>query len=105
MRRKLIIAASVLALVFLMVAQAGTKEITVRGSLGRTVETGGWLILADKEKYLLLNAKKFQKESWFREGVQVEAVGQLKPGTITVYQEGVPFEARTVRPLKTNSQG
>lgn len=91
--------AGALALVALFAAQAFAKEITVRGRLARTVEAGGWLIVTGSEKYLLLNAPRFQNETWFREGAEVEATGETKPGTITIYQEGTAFEARSVRPI------
>lgn len=74
------------------------KQMTVEGRLGRTVEAGGWVIKTDGQKYLLLNARRFEGESWFREGAEVEAVGETKPDVVSIYMEGVPFEARTVRP-------
>ena len=75
------------------------KEITVRGSLQKTVEAGGWLIVSQGHKYLLLNAKQFQKEPWFKESAQVEAVGETRD-VMTTYMEGTPFEARTLRPVE-----
>ena len=96
--------ASVMMLIALFSIQASATEITVRGHLGRTVEAGGWLILVEtndtaKRKYLLLNAQRFQNENWFRAGAEVEAMGEIKPDAVTFYQEGIPFEARTLRPL------
>src|SRR5215213_5677391 len=95
MMKRLSMIAGVLALAALFTIQAAAKEITVRGQLTRTVEAGGWLIVADTDeqttKYLLLNAKRFQNESWFREGVTVDATGETKPDAVTIYQEGVPF--------------
>ncbi|MCA1593794.1 MAG: SIMPL domain-containing protein [Acidobacteria bacterium] len=88
--------ALVLILIFAAQASAAAKELTVRGRLAQTVEPGGWVINADAQKYLILNARKFQSESWFREGAEVEATGETKPDALTVYQEGVPFEARTI---------
>lgn len=73
------------------------KEITIEGRLARTVEAGGWLIVADYGKYLILNSRQFQSEPWFREGAAVEATGEARQGAVTVYQEGMPFEARTMR--------
>lgn len=87
------------ALIMLPGLAADAKEITIRGRLSKTVEAGGWLISTEKEKYLLLNARRFQKESWFTETAEVEALGETRPGTITIYQEGIPFEARSMRPL------
>jgi uncharacterized protein len=107
MMKRLSMIASVFALTALFTIQAAAKEITVRGQLGRTVEAGGWLIVANTDeqttKYLLLNAKRFQNESWFREGVTVDATGETKPDAITIYQEGVPFEARTLQQVGGNS--
>jgi uncharacterized protein YggE len=87
---------SAIAVVLAMSASAFAKEITVRGRLQKTVEPGGWVIVAGSDKYLLLNAKKFQSEKWFRESAEVEAVGETKE-VMTTYMEGTPFEARTMR--------
>ena len=95
--------AGALALAAFFTMQVAAKEITVRGHLGQTVEAGGWLIIAGTDekttKYLLLNARRFQNESWFRTGAEVEASGETKPDAMTIYQEGTPFEARTMRPV------
>ena len=77
---------------------AFAAEITVAGKLQKTVESGGWVI-DGKSKYLLLNARKFQSEAWFKEGTNVEAIGDTKE-VMTTYMEGTPFEARSVRPLE-----
>ncbi|MEJ7578749.1 MAG: SIMPL domain-containing protein [Pyrinomonadaceae bacterium] len=79
------------------IRQGKAQEATLRGRLSRTVEPGGWLIVDGGKKYLLLNANRFQTESWFREAAEVEAVGTMKPDVITTYQEGTPFEVRTMR--------
>lgn len=100
MRKQFLILASIVALTFLSAAQAwGAEAITVRGRLGRTVEPGGWLVVTQKEKYLILNAQRFQNESWFRESAEVEAEGDTKPDVITTHMEGIPFEVRSMRPL------
>lgn len=75
-------------------------SITVEGRLARTVESGGWLITNDAGKYLILNARRFQGEAWFREGASVVATGEVKTDTMTTYMEGAPFEARTLRPRR-----
>jgi uncharacterized protein len=75
-------------------------EITVEGRLTRTVEAGGWLISAEAGKYLILNARRFQGEAWFKEGAAVVATGSVSNDSMTVYQEGVPFQARTLRPRR-----
>ena len=101
--RRLLMSASICVLLTLLTVSASAKEITVRGHLGQTVEAGGWLIIADRDgktdKYLLLNAQRFKNEPWFRTGTQVEATGETKSDVLTIYQEGVPFEARTLRPV------
>jgi uncharacterized protein len=79
------------------------KEITVRGTLQKTVEAGGWLIVSQSHKYLLLNAKRFQDEPWFKESTQVEAVGETRD-VMTTHMEGTPFEARTLRPIEQSGQ-
>ena len=109
MMKRLSMTAGALALVALFTMRAAAQEINVRGQLARTVEAGGWLILTDTDeeppKYLLLNARKFEKESWFRAGTEVEAAGEVKRDAVTIYQEGVPFEARTLRPAGGQSSG
>ena len=75
----------------------GGQEITIEGRLARTVEAGGWLIVADYGKYLILNSRQFQSEPWFREGALVEATGEARQDAVTIYQEGMPFQARTMR--------
>ncbi|HVG34485.1 MAG TPA: SIMPL domain-containing protein [Pyrinomonadaceae bacterium] len=95
---------SVLALVVLCTAQAFAREITVRGRLAKTVEAGGWVIRSDSQKYLILNAQRFHSESWFREGTGVEATGETKTDTITIYMEGIPFEVRVMRPFDEGAQ-
>jgi uncharacterized protein YggE len=75
-----------------------SNELTVVGRLTQTVESGGWLVVADYGKYLILNSREFQREAWFREGAMVEASGQVKEGVMTTHMQGVPFQARTMRP-------
>lgn len=87
---------------FLTIGHA--QEARVRGRLTRTVEPGGWIIASEYQKFLLLNAQRFEREAWFREGAEVEAMGQTRPDVVTTYQEGVPFEARTLRPVNAPSQ-
>jgi uncharacterized protein YggE len=106
MRKSLFAArAVVVALVLAFAAQSAARqqqqrggEITVEGRLARTVEAGGWLIVADYGKYLILNSRQFQSEPWFREGATVEATGEARQDAVTIYQEGMPFQARTMRP-------
>ena len=104
MLRRLAMMLSLIALLAFLTIQASAQEITIRGHLERTVEAGGWLIISDTDemttKYLLLNAKQFEKKSWFRAGAYIEATGEVKRDTVTIYQEGVPFKARTMRSLK-----
>ena len=73
------------------------KEITVRGKLQKTVESGGWLIVAGDTKYLILNPANFQKNDWFKESTNVEAVGEVKE-VMTAFMEGTPFEVKTMQP-------
>lgn len=80
-------------------AEAGATQINIRGRLQKTVEPGGWLVVVDGQKYLILNAQRFQKESWFKETAEVEASGDTKSDVMTTYMEGTPFEVRSMRPL------
>jgi uncharacterized protein YggE len=86
-------------------AEGGATQNTVRGRLQKTVEPGGWLIVVDGQKYLLLNAQRFQKESWFKEAAEVEATGDTKSDVMTTYMEGTPFEVRSLRPLAQGPAG
>ncbi|MCA1566791.1 MAG: SIMPL domain-containing protein [Acidobacteria bacterium] len=99
MRRSgLMSAASVAVLSLLFVAQAAAQgEIAVRGRIGRTVEAGGRLIDSPKQKYLLLNADRWQGETWFGAGAEVEATGEVRRDVVTTQMEGTPFQARTLR--------
>src|SRR5437868_7808772 len=89
------------ALAFVFAAQASaqttTKELTVVGRLTPTVEAGGWLIVADYGKYLILNSRAYQSEAWFREGATVEATGDVRQDVMTSQMEGVPFRVRSMR--------
>jgi uncharacterized protein YggE len=76
---------------------SAAAEINVRGRIGQTVEAGGWLIVAAKQKYLLINAGKWKDASWFRVGAEVEATGTVRTDVVTTQMEGTPFEARTLR--------
>ncbi len=86
-------------------AEGAATQNTVRGRLQKTVEPGGWLIVVDGQKYLLLNAQRFQKESWFKEAAEVEATGDTKSDVMTTYMEGTPFEVRSLRPLAQGPAG
>jgi len=86
-------------------ASTGATQTTIRGRLQRTVEPGGWLVVVDGQKYLILNAQRFQRESWFKEAVEVEASGDTKSDVMTTYMEGTPFEVRSMRPLAQGPAG
>ena len=86
-------------------AMVGATQTTVRGRLQKTVEPGGWLIVADGQKYLILNAQRFHKENWFKETTEVEATGDIKSDVMTTYMEGTPFEVRSLRPLAQGAAG
>jgi uncharacterized protein len=98
MKRTLLIT-GVVALVLTATTILHAKEITVRGKLQKTVESGGWLIAASDAKYLILNAKNFQSNAWFKESTNVEAVGETKD-VMTTYMEGTPFEAKSMQPIE-----
>jgi uncharacterized protein YggE len=102
MRKKLITVFGALTLLTVLTGQTFAGEITIRGRLQRTVEAGGWVIVADNQKYLLLNAQRYQNERWFTATSEVEAVGETKTDVVTIYMKGTPFEARTLRPLAEN---
>ncbi|MDT7543321.1 MAG: uncharacterized protein QOE33_3225 [Acidobacteriota bacterium] len=99
MSKAMLRAAGVVALCLSIAAVAAAQEVTVRGRLGRTVEAGGWTLVAAKQKYLVINAAKWKDESWFREGAEVEATGSVHRDVVTTQMEGTPFEARTMGPM------
>ena len=96
--KRLLLMTGVIAVVLSAATILHAKEITVRGKLQKTVEAGGWLIVERDNKYLILNARDFQKHSWFKESTNVEAVGETKD-VMTTYMEGTPFEAKSVKPV------
>ncbi len=96
--KRLLLITAVMALVLGTATVLHAKEITVRGKLQKTVEAGGWLIVNDNSKYLILNAKSFQNNGWFKESTGVEAVGETKE-VMTIHMEGTPFEAKSMQPV------
>ena len=98
MNKEFFVCLSGLILAFAFNVHASAKEITVRGKLQRTVEAGGWLIVTDKTKYLILNPKNLD-EKWFAEGIEVEATGETKR-VATIYMEGTPFEVHSIHSVK-----
>jgi uncharacterized protein YggE len=105
MSKRLATTLGAIALMALLTTPAFAKEITVSGRLQKTVEAGGWVIATAKQKYLVLNAQRFQNEKWFAPGNEVEAVGEIKSDVMTTYMEGTPFEVRTMRPLAESGTG
>ncbi len=97
--KRLKLMTGVLAFVLCATTVLQAKDITVRGKLQKTVEAGGWLIVDNDAKYLILNAKNFQQHSWFKESTNVEAVGETKD-VMTTYMEGTPFEAKSMQPIE-----
>lgn len=81
---------------------AATADITIHGKLQKTVEPGGWVLNTNKEKYLLLNSRSFAGETWFAEGAELEASGEVK-NVVTTFMEGTPFEVHSLRPLQQSS--
>jgi uncharacterized protein len=105
MKRLLITTFAAIIFSLSLAGNALAMEDAISGRLQRTVEPGGWVIVARDQKYLILNWQRFQNEGWFAEATEVEAIGEKKPGTITTHMEGTPFEARTMRPLSQGSSG
>ncbi|HXS00175.1 MAG TPA: SIMPL domain-containing protein [Pyrinomonadaceae bacterium] len=97
--KRLFFIPAMLALVLSAATFTCAKEITVRGKLQKTAEAGGWLIVNRDSKYLLLNAKDFQNNSWFKESSNVEAVGETKE-VMTTFMEGTPFEAKSLKAVE-----
>ncbi len=102
MSKSLVLFLSAILTIFIFATASPAQQKSVRGRLAPTVESGGWLIVDANQKYLLLNAGKFTGESWFANGALVAATGEIKPGAVTIYQEGTPFEARTLRPVQNS---
>lgn len=96
--KRLLLITSVLAVILSTATILHAKEITVRGKLQKTVEAGGWLIVKDDTKYLILNPKNFDSNDWFKVGTNVEAIGEVKE-VMTTFMEGTPFEVKTMKPV------
>src|SRR5215216_615072 len=96
--KRLLLITSVMAVILATATVLHAKEITVRGKLQKTVESGGWLIVAGDTKYLILNPRNFQNNPWFKESTNVEAVGEVKE-VMTTFMEGTPFEVKTMQPI------
>ena len=88
----------IIAVVLATATIINAAETTVRGKLQKTVEAGGWLIVERDAKYLILNSKDFTKHPWFKEGTNVEAVGEFKD-VMTTFMEGKPFEVKSMKPI------
>ena len=97
--KRLLLITGVIAAVLSAATVLHAKEITVRGKLQKTVEAGGWLIVDHDSKYLILNSKDYEKQSWFKESTSVEAVGETKD-VMTTFMEGKPFEAKSMKPIE-----
>jgi len=101
--KRLVGVISLIAILFgataVLVAAEPPNEITVRGRLKRTIEPGGWVITTGTTEYLIINSSNFQAEDWFKEGTEVEAVGETKPDVVSTFMEGTPFAARLLRPV------
>ena len=89
----------IIAVVLATATIVNAAETTVRGKLQKTVEAGGWLIVERDSKYLILNSKDFTKHPWFKEGTNVEAVGEFKD-VMTTFMEGKPFEVKSMKPIE-----
>ncbi len=96
--KRLLLTAGVLTLILGTATILHAKDITIRGKLQKTVEAGGWLVVAGDTKYLILNAKDFQSNAWFKEATNVESVGETKE-VMTTFMEGTPFEAKSMKPV------
>ena len=94
--KRLLLITGLIALVFGTANILHAKEITIRGKLQKTVEAGGWLIVSGETKYLILNARNYQNNDWFKESAGVEAVGETKD-VMTTFMEGTPFEAKSMK--------
>jgi uncharacterized protein len=101
--KRLLLITSVMAVILGTATILHATEITVRGKLQKTVEAGGWLIVNNDTKYLILNSKNFQSNGWFKEAANVEAVGEVKE-VMTTFMEGTPFEAKSMQPVDNPGQ-
>ena len=95
--KRLLLSISVAALILTAATAIQAKEITVRGKLQKTAEAGGWLIVSNDSKYLILNPRGFQSNAWFKEATNVQAVGEVKE-VMTTFMEGTPFEVKSMQP-------
>ncbi len=103
MRKKLIYCLGAILATALFSVAATAQQRTITGNLTPTVEAGGWLIVDQNEKFLVLNSNKFSGEAWFKTGMRVTATGEIKRDVMTIYQEGTPFEAATLVPAQNST--
>ena len=97
--KRLILMTGVIAVVLSAATILHAEEITVRGKLQKTVEAGGWLVVERDAKVSNSELKRlYQKHAWFKEGTNVEAVGETKD-VMTTFMEGTPFEAKSIKPI------
>lgn len=94
-----ILFACALALFGLASPATAAQETSIEGTLARTVEAGGWVVQTGSGEYLILNANRYEKESWFHEGARVAARGETKPDTPTIHMQGTPFVASSMQPV------
>ncbi|HEX5709382.1 MAG TPA: SIMPL domain-containing protein, partial [Pyrinomonadaceae bacterium] len=109
MKKYLLTLACALTLALALTASASasdaSQELTLRGRLRTGVEAGCWmLVTSGEQKYHIINSRTYSGESWFRDGAEVEAVGETRE-VMTTCMEGTPFEARTLRPVGGSSSG
>jgi uncharacterized protein len=103
MQKNIILTVAAFAVAVVLSTAVSAQQRTLTGTLTPTVEAGGWLIVDQNEKYLILNAGKFSGEAWFRAGMRVTASGEIKRDVVTIYQEGIPFEAATIVPAQNST--
>lgn len=97
MKRLIVVSCAIAVLVAASLTVFANKTV-VRGHLQKTVEPGGWLIVSGSDKYLIVNARNYEREAWFRESTLVQATGENELEVVTTYMEGTPFEASSMGP-------
>ncbi|CAN5300721.1 hypothetical protein BH20ACI2_BH20ACI2_16750 [soil metagenome] len=103
MQEKMILTLAAFSAALVLFTTGIAQQRTTTGTLTPTVEAGGWLIVDQNEKFLILNAHKFSGEAWFKTGMRVTATGEIKRDVMTIYQEGTPFEAATLVPAQNST--
>jgi hypothetical protein len=73
-------------------------SMTLIGTLGKTVEAGGWILKTSDKTYLLLTITQYRTQDWFKEGARLKVTGKESPDTVSIFMQGIPFKVSSMEP-------